>query len=182
MAPNPTEGIQTLPDMIRATVGSLASDTAIILWTVYATALKRDFLLKKLRVRLKMEFGNTDDPVLFGFARGDMDIGSIGSVLANATPDPEDFGSWDEFALRNGIFWETLQLMNGPNGDASALLLPAPIWNDSITIGGGKGIPLEAEHGIQLFAFNPSNGNITNSSTNITGAIQLVGVFMEGSN
>ncbi len=180
MSKQTPKGIRTLPDAVRTGIGQLNSDTAFIVQATYATQLTRDFLCKTIRRQLAYEFGNSDDFVLIGYCRGDMTIGEISSILSTQLPDPEDFQSWDEIAQVNGIFWETLHLFQGA-GDttfgSNAIAL-----NDAVSLGGGKGIPLEAGHGIQMFAFNPSAAQLQNTSGAITGTHQLVGVWMEGSN
>ncbi len=180
MAKNLTSGIQTLPELFRTIIGALASDTAVIVSADYSTGLTRDFLLKKIRTYVYLEDFTEAKAHIIGFARGDMTIAEIGTALATQLKDPEDFQLWDSFANAKGIFWETLRLIGGIQ--AGNVATHTPIWNETISIGGGKGIPLEAAHGIQIFLFNPDGSAVGEAGTTCVGGVQLVGVFMEGSN
>lgn len=182
MAQDPTKGILTLKDAIRFEFGAIVADTAEIITQVYGTALTRDFLLKKIRTQIAFEDFPADQYIIVGFCRGDMSITQIATVLAAETPDPETFGALDSFAEANGIFWETLKMLSGISNVATPPNSNPHIWNATISMGGGKGIPLEAGHGIQMFMFNPDDGTIGNAGSKILGLYQLVGVFMEGSN
>ncbi len=174
------KGIVTLPESFRHVQGALASDTSVILDNSYSTALARDFLLKKIRYQAQLEDIPSTVSWLIGFARGDLTIAEITTILTFVLPDPKDFQFWDNYAQLNGIFWETLRQIGG--NAAAQDGSNAGIWNANISMGGGKGLPLEAGHGIQMFAFNPSGAAVGNAGTTMICSYQLVGVFMEGSN
>ncbi len=177
---HPASGIVTLPDAIRTAVNALGQDTAFILTTAYATVLTRDFLCKKIRTQLRFEDGGRQDTFIIGFCRGDMTVAQILSALVTELPDPERYTDWQNYAELNGVFWETLKMITGEDitgQDASSVLSS---WNDTISLGGGKGIPFEAGHGVQMFIFNASGQ--TAASGSVVGTYQMVGVFMEGSN
>ncbi len=181
MGSDPTKGIQTLPDLFRTTTGIMLSDAAVLVGSSpYTTGLARDFLLKKLRYHIHLEDFPAAQALLFGFCRGDMTTAEIIEVLATQLPDPEDFQQWDDFAQTNGIFWETLRMIRGnENTDVGSA---AGVSNETISMGGGKGIPLEAGHGIQMFVFNGASTTVGETTSELWGSWQLVGVFMEGSN
>jgi len=176
------KGILTLPNAFRTVIGAITSDSVEIMDSDYSTQLTRDFLCKKIGIQAVLEDWPADTYLLAGFARGDMTVTQIASALAVPLPDPEDFDLWDNFATVNGIFWETLQMLSGVENVATPPASNSAIWNDRISLGGGKGIPLEAGHGIQLFVFNPSGDSIGVAGSTMLGTYQLVGVFMEGSN
>ncbi len=174
-----TSGIQILPNLVRKVLDTLTSDTAVEVTTAYTTGLTRDFLLKKIRMQFQIEDFTRTKSLIIGFARGDMTMAEIVTALATQLLDPEDFQLWDSFANNKGIFWETLRSVTGVDvGDTNI----TPTYNFDISIGGGKGIPLEAAHGIQCFAFNPDGGTVGNAGSTFQGAIELIGIFMEGSN
>ncbi len=182
---DPTKGIQTLPDHLRGDLTTLASDTAEIIGLGYGPNLTRDFLLKKIRTQLYFGDLFLRTGLIVGFARGDMTIAEIATVLATELPDPEDYQKIDDYAKVNGIFWETLRIVDGTFDDVGGAGPPVQgaqaKYEITQSLGGGKGLPLEAGHGIQMFVFNPSSVTI-NDSTKYAGTYQLVGVWMEGSN
>ncbi len=179
MVNKPSSGIQILPEAVRKVLAALTSDDAQIVANGYTVNLTRDFLLKRLRVQLQLEDFTDTRVLIFGFARGDMTIAEIASVLVTKLPDPEDFQAWDNFALNRGIFWETLQMITGID---TANVTSTPVYNWDFSIGGGKGIPLEAGHGIQSFVFNPDGITVGNAGSTILALYEYIGVFMEGSN
>ncbi len=175
MAKPPTTGIQTLPDLFATNLLTLAGLTALQITDDYATGLKKDFLLKKIRVACGTKLLAIDDEVILGFCRGDMTVAEIASALGNFLADPEKFSTWDEFVVASGIYWQTVRFFMG-RGDGTAGGDQAQ-WNEEIQIGGGKGIPIEAGAGIQMFAFNPSGGALT-TGAQVLGLYSLVGVFL----
>ena len=160
-------GILSLPNKF-STANAINAGTAILLSTQYV-AIERDFLLKKLRARYGAHQLDPNDGLVIGFCRGDMTVGEIKAVIEKALLDPDDFQEWDEFAMMNGIFWETLEYVSDQQ-DAV---------NEAYSVGGGKGLPLQAGKGIGMFAYNPDGGNT--ATIEISGVNSLVGVFMEGS-
>ncbi len=180
MGPPPTSGVQTLPNLLTTSLGALASLTALIIETDYAEGnLKRDFLLKRIRAQVAIKILEADEQVLIGFCRGDMTIAEIATALGNNLPDPDDFQLWDNFVIASGIYWQTLKIFTG-NAVSGTPVARMMDWNDDIKIGGGKGIPLQADKGIQMFAFNSSGGALTTGSQ-LQGFYELVGVFLEDS-
>ncbi len=178
MGKPPTEGIQSLPNLVTTSLGTLASLNALILETDYAGSnLKRDFLLKKIRTQHAIKLLEADETVLIGFCNGDMAIGDIATALGNHLPDPQDFQLWDNFVIASGIYWQTLRMFVG-NAVSGVPVARMQTWNEDIQIGGGKGIPIKAGVGIQMFAFNPSGGALTTGSQ-LQGEHEHVGVFLE---
>ncbi len=170
----PTEGIQILPEAIRAGTGALATDTSVILSTAYGgTTLTRTFLWKQLSVQFGWEGGNDGDHVILGFSRGDVTVAELTAALATAIPDPTDASNWDDFVNTGFIYWQTLHMLSTESTDSNA-----HVWNETIKIGGSKGIPLKKDEGVQLFAFNPSN-NALNSGTVLLGTFQLKGIWLD---
>ncbi len=180
MAKPPTTGIQSLPDLVNTNLGAFASLTALQLSDDYAgTNLKRDLLVKRIRTQLTVKVMEADEAVLLGFCRGDMTVAEIATALGTFLADPDSFQQWDNFVIASGIYWQTLHILGG-NAVSGTPVAGLEYWNDDIQIGGGKGIPMEAGAGIQLFAFNQSGGAIT-TGPQVQGLYELVGVFLEDS-
>ncbi len=180
MARDPTGGVQTLPDIFATNLSTLASLTALQISDDYAgTNLKKDFLLKTLRCSYMSKVMEADETVLVGFARGDMTVAEIATALGNFLADPESFQQWDNFVIALGIFWQTIRIVSG-NAVSGTPVAAMKGINEDIQIGGGKGIPLEAGAGIQMFVFNPSGGALT-TGAQVQGLYSLVGVFLKDS-
>ncbi len=172
MANTPTEGILNLPSLFRDNLGLLAVDTATVMDATYGTgALKRTFLLKKLRLTMYATGGGVNESVLVGFAHGSLSLAEIVAILAASLADPTDVSSWDEFGQSKGIFWETLTQIQCNHNHSGAL------QNHEFSIGGGKGIPLSVNHGIQQFAVNLGLATLTGPPI-IWGSSQLIGVYL----
>ncbi len=171
MAGDATKGIQTLPESMRTALVTLASDTALDINTSYGSGLTRSFLIKQIRIYFGILDGTAGDAVIVGFARGDMSIVQIAAALSSALIDPKVLSQSDEFALRNGIYWQTVRLLQA---QASAL----STVNEVISIGGKNGIPMEKGIGLKMWAFNPAGSSLTTGAV-IAGGFALVGVFLE---
>ncbi len=171
MAGDATQGIQTLPESMRTALATLATDTALEINSSYGSALTRSILLKQIRIYYGILDGTAGDAVITGFCRGDMSLAQIAAALSSALVDPKVLSQSDEFALRNGIYWQTVRLLQG---QASAL----STINETISIGGKKGIPVEKGIGMKMFAFNPAGSSFTTGAV-IAGGYSLVGIFLE---
>lgn len=178
MAKPPTAGIQSLPAIIDASGGTTGDRTAVAIQSHYTTALRRDFLCKKIRVHVRAGPFSQEEQALIGFARGDMTVAEIAAALTTQLPDPEDFQLWDDFVNASGIFWETLHLVTMQTEGAAGSAFTFA-WNEVISFGGGGGIPLEAGHGIVMFAFNPVADSWATPTFN--GEVVYVGIFLKDS-
>lgn len=179
MATDPTEGIRTLPAIVGTTTGAILSLEAEIVETSYGSALNRDFLWKKLRTTIHAEDFPNGQAVIIGFARGDMTAAEIAATLKQITRDPDEFGEWGFFTQANGIYWETLRFMSAQ--DSAGEGAGPNFYQETISMGGGKGLPLEGGIGLSLFVFNAHPSvSIGNAGSTIVGLYQLVGVFMKG--
>ncbi len=170
MVQTPTAGIQILPEVIRAALTTLGADTSLSLNTSYGSAMTKAFLIKQVRYALALS-GLTagEGPILIGFARGGLSVAEITSALATALVNPEDASNMGAFAMASTIFWETLRLISD-HDEVSPL-------NETISIGGRKGIPVQEGEGIQLFAFNPTGAALTTGAA-VVGAFNLIGVWL----
>ncbi len=171
MAGDATKGIQVLPETFRVAMLTLLTDTAIDLSTSYGSALVRSVLLKQIRMYFGATDGSAGDYLIVGFARGDMTIAQIAAALSSALVDPKVLSQSDEFALRNGIFWQTVRGLHLNEAGFSVI-------NETISIGGKKGIPIEKGIGIKAWAFNPTGNSVTTGAF-VNGGYNLIGVFLE---
>ncbi len=177
MATSPTSGIQTLTEHPVQVVGILTALLAKALATDYASGLTQDFLLKKVRYHLALEDLDPREYMIIGLARGDATVAQIAAIMESANRDPDDLDLWDDFAIANAIFWETVRILGGTDVVTSS----GQVLNEDISIGGGKGLPLEGGVGIQVFAWNPHSAvSVGNVGTTIVGIVNYVGVFMAG--
>ncbi len=177
MVKPPTGGVQTLPTAFRTAFGAILSDVSEIMNTSYASDLAKDFLLKMIRVQIQLEDFPESQKLWIGFARGDMTIGNISAALSTVLANPEDLQLWDSWSTSMmGIYWESMRMIGG--NDTTNSSYAGPGWDETISIGGGKGIPLEAGIGIQLFIFNATSGSLANAGSTLVGLYQLVGVWL----
>ncbi len=163
------KGIYNLPAAFRTALLTLNSDTALIIDNGYGTALKRAFLIKQIRYELGLEASDGDDMIIIGMANGGATIAEIASALATKLVDPGEASAWPSFISSKVILWETVRAIPGNE--------PQAVLNETISIGGGKGIPMAVNKGIQLFVFNPSANSLTTGAT-LLGLYQIIGVFM----
>ncbi len=174
----PTDGIQMLPEILNAGPGALTEGNVTLIDQVYGQGnLKRSFLLKQIIAHYgwDQEQGSTGDSVLIGFANGSMGTAEIAAQLATVLANPNDTKTWDDYAQMGGIFWQTIrQILNGTTTYLGIRV------DETITIGGGKGIPLIKEEGILLWVYNASTGAIA-SGNKLIGMYALVGVWLDDS-
>ncbi len=174
----PTDGIQMLPEVLNAGPGVLTEGNVTLIDQVYGQGnLKRSFLLKQIIAQYgwDQEQGSTGDSVLIGFANGSMGTVEIAAQLATVLANPNDIKTWDDYAQMGGIFWQTIrQILNGTTTYLGIRV------SETITIGGGKGIPLIKDEGILLWVYNASTGAIA-SGNKLIGMYALIGVWLDDS-
>ncbi len=156
-----------------AAVGALAADTAILLDESFGTGLQAGFLAKQIKVHLSVSKTlSTPDTLILGFANGSATVAEIVDALHTVQNDPNDATQRNTRDNWMTVWWETLQIF-GPNnaneGNDSR-------WNAVIKIGGGKGIPMLEEKGVQLFAYNPGAGAI--GATTVAGLYAIMGAWL----
>lgn len=123
-------------------IGTLASVTAVILDTTFATGMLQNFLLKKVRTQLFIEALTSIDGVIIGYCAGDLTIAEIATIFGTPELGPAE---GDEGALSRKIYWETVRTIEALD----------PVYRLDQSLGGGKGIPQFEGVGYQMFAFNP---------------------------
>lgn len=177
MVKTPIEGISYLPLVLNAGPGALAEGKAVILSSAYGASMTRSFLAKQVHMRLMFdpEAGSTSDKMLVGLANGSMTAAEIEDAVKTVMGNPNDTSNWDDYAMTLGIFWQTLRFIS--NGTAAFL---GAYVDETIKLGGGKGIPYLKGVGVSLFGFNPAASSVA-SGNFITGSVCHVGVFLDDS-
>ncbi len=145
--------VEIISDVDVATaLGTLATQTAIVMDTSHATALLQSFLMKKVRAHVRSKGATTDDDgILVGMARGDATITEIKAALETVQLERD----MQTQANRRVVLFETLMYLRG-SGDGVTQFAER-----EVSLGGGNGIPFEDGDGWQWFAYNYSDGNLT---------------------
>ena len=168
------KGIQIIPDVITdSAVGSLNTLTGSILSSSGVKGITKNMLVKKVHILLSMNGMSNGDVLLVGLAANDSGIaGGMGASGLPALIDPEATEAYlTEQELVHTIWHETTSIFNG---DLSNPETRVDKW---VSIGGGKGIPVMAGAGPELFVFNPTGDTITAGTVN--GQVTYYGVWLE---
>ncbi len=158
------KGLQTLALRLNTdSVGTLGANTSLKL--VALDGLTRSFLLKKVIYAVAWNAGATGDNLIFGLAQGSATVAEITTALASMNiSNPNDATNQILLDQWKVIYYETIMMVS-----ASAVGEGQSVLNERISIGGGKGIPLLEDDGVQVFAYNPSTGSVTGSFDGIVG-------------
>lgn len=164
-------GLQTSPILMNAdALGTLASETALVINTTFGSGITQSFLIKQVLMNLRIDNQAAADGVIIGLCNGSATVAEIASALTTLITDPDDASSPAVAAARQNIFWETLRMLAGATA-------PAQVINEKISLGGGKGIPVKEATGLAIFAFNPGNNALTTGST-VQGIVTLRGIWL----
>lgn len=168
------KGLQFLSHRISASIGTTASATAASLNSTYGTSLAAPFLIKQIQVNLAMHFGTIADMHTIGFANGAATVTEIKEALEDTLIDPFDPTTLDNMGKKSIIFWETLRTFSPRYAGTGEAVQE---WNETIKIGGGKGIPIHEEKGIQMFVYNP-RGSAFAGGGEIDGIVVFKGAWL----
>ena len=174
MAGDPTQGLVLLPSKFSTSVGTLAAGAALNLETGYASGnTTRRFVMRQVAYSLGWDtVGVAGAGVLIvGVCRGDADTAEIKAALETSLPDPDDVSTWDSYANLNIIVWKTLRAIYDSDTGSDTVL------NETISVGGKKGIPFPEQKGFKAFIYNPASVAIT-TGTGIDGIINYRGVWV----
>ncbi len=161
-------GIQILPHKIGpVSIASLATLTAQDLTTNYDSEINRSLLLKHVRANLVIKAAVDEEFIIVGMARGEASVTGIKNALESVqlTEDLETQ------AVVRDVFMETLMMM----GDPASIGLLVEI---DVSLGGGKGIPVEEDEGVKWFAYNPDDGNLSAGSQEVIGMAVYNGIWL----
>ncbi len=174
--PNVHSGIQMQPLRMNAdALGSLAADTAVVLNTGFGSGITQSFLIKQVRYAIQYGVVTQGDNFIIGLCNGSATVAEIASAIRDVVTDVDDASNTQVAALHQVIFWETLRMV-GSSGVLTGTT-SGNVLNETISIGGGKGIPAKEATGISVFAWNPNTGALTTGSV-LSGLITLVGVWL----
>lgn len=136
--------IQILPVQFRSVaLATLAVQVAQIL---EVSTLAHAFLAKTVQGTYVMQAPDTDDTIVVGMARGDSTVAEIKAALELNRLEPDEPSE----AASKHVLWETVMILDGRIGAAGANKQPMP----RVSLGGGKGIPFDADDGFSFFAYN----------------------------
>lgn len=137
--------VQILKDITESGLGTLASQTALIVETSHATGMLESFLMKKVKATVTLKsMTDNEGPIIVGMARGDASITQIKAALENIQLERDGLKQ----AENRLVCQETLTtLMMDSSGGLA-------VKEIEISLGGGKGIPFGIGDGWQWFVYN----------------------------
>ncbi len=162
--------VTILLDLMSQSLGTLADGVALKVGANYDNdqLTSRSFLMKKIMMNAQViDLTAGDNPLLFGMCSGELSVGAIKAALEQIQTDNDP--AEDGIALR--IFWETLRyipLNVTSNADPT---------HYEVSLGGGKGIPMQVDQGWQWFVFNQSGGAM-NTGAVFKGFATYYGVWL----
>lgn len=164
-------GLQTNPIRMNSdAIGNLGADTALVLNSTFGSGLTQSFLIKQVLYKLGVVALTVDETVIIGLANGSATVAEIVAALTANITNPDDASSPAVAAARQMVFWETLRTIVGGASKRSTI-------DESISLGGGKGIPVKEATGLAIFAYNPSTGALTTGAL-VDGLVVLRGVWL----
>ncbi len=176
---NDLKGLQYLVmPLDEIAIDTLASETALIINSDYGPNMTRSFLAKKAHMHYSMKVPDVGDYLLCGLANGDLSVAELRLALITFGygVDPNDPTNYANQPFVENIWWETVQLIGDSLGDGSGYL----VVNEKISLGGGKGLPMKRNSGVQFFVWNPAGSAFVAGAT-ILGTIMLNGVWLNDS-
>ncbi len=148
-------------------LGTLAGSTAVFLHDGADTEMKAPFLIKQVQMHAGVHNLNETDGIIIGLCQGNAVIAEIASMMLQLALSPFDVDERFLLQKKQLIFWETLTYVS----------LGENTVNERFKIGGGKGIPIGEDNGINVFAFNPSATALT-TGARLTVSATLKGVWL----
>ena len=168
------QGLQSIPFVVDGTLGAISDQDNAVWWnSIAATEWTQSFLLKKIKVNLVISTLTDDEFVYLHFGVGGPTNAQIETILESEAEyeDPSTADAQAAYANLKQVFHQAGKLL-GQNAEGNGDIL----WNETISIGGKKGIPLNADQGIAGFAYAPLSQITTGAF--VGGIITLVGVFL----
>ncbi len=166
------QGLQFQPIRMNSdALGTLAADTAIVLNNTLSTGLTQSFLVKQIELKLRFS-SSAEGNIIVGVCNGTATVAEIASAMRDSVTNPGDASSPQIAAQKSIIWWETLRMMASSNNG----LNEQPVLNETIKIGGGKGIPMKEGNGTQIFAWNPASAALTDGF--LHGLVVFKGVWL----
>ncbi len=167
------DGLQIYPiDFFDELLGTLGARTALIVDSSFTTTLTRTFLLKQVQYAIEMGQGTSGSgPVIIGLANGQASVAEIKACLEDLVTNPDDPSSQAIASLKRTVLWETVRIIQITSAGNHNMI------NETIKIGGGKGIPGVENTGFSVFVWNPSNAALIDG-VGLNGLIVLKGVWM----
>lgn len=163
-------GLQIWSKLFSQALGTLSSNTALIIANDFTTAFTKGALLKNFECFVAWRAATSGEgPILMGLCNGDLTVAEITSAIADNSLDPFDHTNMLASAEKLGVYWETFFIVDRMEENGSA--------HHKVSLGGGKGIPVGEEKGFQLFAISLDGGSLTTGSS-LRGMYRVQGVWL----
>ncbi len=131
------------------------------------TEMQAPFLIKSVQMNYSWNDADPTDTIIVGLVQGDAVVAEIASMLVLAAFDPFDVDNRTLVGKKQIIFWESLMCLSAENN----------VVNKTVSIGGGKGIPIGETKGVNAFIYNPSSALLTTGSI-LHGLFTIKGVWL----
>lgn len=133
--------VEIMPYQVRDyAVGTLAAQVAA---TITTKTITDAFLAKHFRGTWVLMTPDANDILVVGLARGDTTVAEIKTAMEMSRLERDESNS----IAAKQVLWETVKLLTETSGGFSPV-------NIDVTLGGGKGIPFDADDGYQMFVYN----------------------------
>ncbi len=176
---NDLKGLQTLPEVVDAAPGQIATKVAFTISTDYGV-ITRTLLVKQWMLMLNIANMDPGQAVVLFLGPTGASVTEIEEALEGQIIDPTDPSSYGTNAQKNRLVWDSLMLVGQPSSDAGAANYNINVNTGWRTIGGGKGIPFTHGNGPILWGWNPNAGNIPSDWT-VDGLMVFRGVWLDDS-
>lgn len=170
------KGIQILPaTVVNGAFTNPLSKVGVVIDSTYKL-ITRNMLVKRVKISGYINGLTANEPVIIGIGANDLGVAS-GFAAGNESDllNPEASAAYlNAKELVMTVWHETTQcLAEGPSQGDGKLVI-----NETFSIGGGKGIPVNAGAGPELFVYNPSDSQLTTGGEFI-GVYTIYGVWLE---
>ncbi len=172
--PQIEDGLQMLIiPFAQQALGTLNSEVALAIVNPFLQNAEQGFLAKKIKYNLACIDLTAGDVVNLVFAPTDISIAELWLALITTgyLTSPDDPMDQANQLFRLKMWHEAGRTFSNSSGAGKQV-------EDGVqSLGGGKGIPVTANGGLTIFAFNPAANNMTTGAT-IVGHIVLYGVWL----
>lgn len=160
-------------------IASLAGKTAVSLHSTFTSTIQNPFLVKKVRMMLNLSGGVNEDEFIGVFlAAGNADAAEVAASMTQInTVGPTDRTQMLAEDARWSVWQKTVQMFRSV-GPADGATVALGRFEVDRTISLGKGFVAREGEGVQAWAFNMANNAMGAAAQEVTGIIQLWGVWL----
>lgn len=154
--------------------GTLGANSAAQLEAI-VSGIGKPFLVKKLRIQAYVSQATGHNPVLC-VGREQATAAEIATALATQNVDPEGDATYvTTQAARQNVWWETVRISHVNSG--TGYEDDHVILDLDISVGGGKGLPIQEGDGIAIYCYNPQTASFT-TAVSLIGVASVMGVWL----